>query len=330
MGYSREVFEGANKKIQFLKKAAILENEKRKMVIYQRFPKLKEIEILLSKTAIKAAKAVLNGSDTKTQLEKLSQENLKLQNQLNEILTKANLPLNYLDIKYSCDKCKDEGFIDGKMCNCFKNYLKQEAYAQLNKLSPLELSTFESFDLGYFSSDVTVNGVLPRTKMEKIFNRCKTYAQEFSLKSENLFMQGSTGLGKTHLSLSIANLVINKGYNVIYVSTPNIVSKLEKERFGSYNTSEQSDMHLINCDLLILDDLGTEFQTSFSNASIYNIINSRIMYNRPTIINTNLSFKEIQNSYSERLVSRIMGNYLRMLFVGSDIRALSSEKQIKS
>ena len=156
--------------------------------------------------------------------------------------------------------------------------------------------------------------------MEKILNFCKAYASRFSSSSDNLFMQGATGLGKTHLSLAIANTLINRGHNVIYTSTPNIISKLEKEHFNHTFQDEETEKHLIDCDLLILDDLGTEFQTSFSNATIYNIINSRIMYQKPTIISTNLSVKEIQAAYSKRLVSRIMGNYKRLFFLGNDIR----------
>ena len=330
MGYNREIFESAFEKIESLKKESILTNEKRKALLYLRFPRAKEIEKELSKTAIKAARAILKVENTRSELEKLKNENTKLQNEIKDILKSANLPEDYLEVHYHCEKCKDEGYIDGKMCLCLKEQLKKETYERLNKLSPLSLSTFESFNVEYYPSDTTINGISPRKKMEKIFYACQEYADSFSLKSPNLFMYGCTGLGKTHLSLAIANNVIKKGFNVVYVSTPNIILKLEKERFGSNYSKEQSDIHLINCDLLILDDLGTEFQTNFSNSSIYNIINSRIMYGRPTIISTNLSFEEIQRNYSERLVSRIMGNYIRMLFIGHDIRPQFFKKQMES
>ena len=134
-------------------------------------------------------------------------------------------------------------------------------------------------------------------------------------------MQGATGLGKTHLSLAIARAAIGKGFGVIYCSAPNIIGKLEKERFRSARGStDESDVYLLECDLLILDDLGTEFPTSFSSSTIYNMINSRLMASRPTIISTNLTMRELEKQYSQRLVSRIMGNHVRLEFLGSDVR----------
>ena len=138
-------------------------------------------------------------------------------------------------------------------------------------------------------------------------------------------MQGATGLGKTHLSLAIANVVLNKRFGVIYGSTPNILSKLEKERFRYTRTYEDSEKYLLDCDLLILDDLGTEYSTAYSSSTIYNIINSRIMMSKPTIISTNLSVRELEKVYSERLVSRIMGNHLRLRFLGTDIRQVTQK-----
>ena len=136
-----------------------------------------------------------------------------------------------------------------------------------------------------------------------------------------LFIYGPSGLGKTHLSLAIARAAIGKGFGVIYCSAPNIIGKLEKERFRSARGSaDESDVYLLECDLLILDDLGTEFPTSFSSSTIYNMINSRLMASRPTIISTNLTMRELEKQYSQRLVSRIMGNHVRLEFLGSDVR----------
>ena len=133
-------------------------------------------------------------------------------------------------------------------------------------------------------------------------------------------LTGGTGLGKTHLSLSIAREVINKGFGVIYGSAQNIVSKMENEKFRNYQSSDESERHYIDCDLLIVDDLGTEYTTAFSSAAIYNIINSRIMMSKPTIISTNLTMKDMEKSYTYRMVSRVIGNNIRLEFLGSDIR----------
>lgn len=320
MSIKAETLHQAEAELEFLRKTQVEKNEIRKKQFYKKFKRAKDIELQLSRTAIDSAKAILSGASAKEKLTELKNKNLALQKELETLLITANLPLDYLNIKYKCADCKDMGYVDGVMCDCLKSLIKKITYKNLNKLSPLSLSTFEAFNTDLYPDKNSADGVNVKSHMEKIFNFCKNYANTFNENSENLFLQGATGLGKTHLSLAIANSAINSGYNVIYTSTPNILSKLEKEHFSHNFQDEETEKHLIGCDLLILDDMGTEFQTSFSSAMIYNIINSRIMFQKPTIISTNLSVKEIQSAYSKRLVSRIMGNYKRLFFLGNDIR----------
>lgn len=322
MSIKAKILQQAEAELELVRKTQIGQSELRKKAFYGQVKKAGEIEAQLSRTAIDSAKAVLSGANAKEKLTELKNKNLALQKELESLLIAANLPLDYLDVKYNCKICKDTGYVDGVMCCCLKNLIKKITYEDLNRLSPLSLSTFEAFDVNFYPNENSKDGVNICTHMERILNFCKTYAFHFNENSENLFMQGATGLGKTHLSLAIANALINRGHNVIYASTPNIVSKLEKEHFNHNSYGEETEKHLVDCDLLILDDLGTEFQTSFSSATIYNIINSRIMYQKPTIISTNLSVKEIQSAYSKRLVSRIMGNYKRLFFLGNDIRQI--------
>ena len=320
MSIKAETLHQAEAELEFLRKTQVEKNEIRKKQFYKKFKRAKDIELQLSRTAIDSAKAILSGASAKEKLTELKNKNLALQKELETLLITANLPLDYLNIKYKCADCKDMGYVDGVMCDCLKSLIKKITYKNLNKLSPLSLSTFEAFNTDLYPDKNSAYGVNVKSHMEKIFNFCKNYANTFNKNSENLFLQGATGLGKTHLSLAIANSAINSGYNVIYTSTPNILSKLENEHFSHNFQDEETEKHLIGCDLLILDDMGTEFQTSFSSAMIYNIINSRIMFQKPTIISTNLSVKEIQSAYSKRLVSRIMGNYKRLFFLGNDIR----------
>lgn len=322
MGYNKEVYEKANRLLEQCRRQAIQEAETRKNRIYSLYPRAREIERELSSTAVKAAKAVLSGQNAAQQLEKLKDNNLSLQQELASILKAAGVEPDFLDIHYQCSYCQDEGYVDGTMCSCMKQLLRQEAYRQLNQLSPLSLCSFDSFSLDFYSDKPVREGYpSPRKRMEGILGYCKRYAADFSTHSPSLLMQGATGLGKTHLSLAIAQVAINKGFGVIYGSTQNIISKLEKERF-SYrkDIDEDSEQHLVQCDLLILDDLGTEFSTGFSNATVYNLLNSRILSAKPTIISTNLTMRELERAYSERLVSRIMGNHVRLEFLGSDIR----------
>ena len=322
MGYSKEIYDKVQKELYDIKMEAVDELNRKKDILYNRFPEAAEIEKQLSATAIKAARAVISGANSKDELLKLRQTTKNLRERLTQILKSVNLPENYLELNYRCKKCSDEGYVDGIMCDCMKKMMKKEVYNELNKMSPLELSSFENFSLDFYSDTPQPNSELtPKKRMAKILEFCKKYASQFKKNSPSLLMTGSTGLGKTHLSLAIAKEVIEKGFGVIYGSAQNIISKVEKEKFRGYqNSSDETERHYIDCDLLIIDDLGTEYLTSFSSATIYNIVNSRIMMNKPTIISTNLSMKELEKNYSQRMVSRIIGNNIRLEFLGSDIR----------
>lgn len=320
MAYSREIYEEVQNKLYKKRMAAFEELKFKKEVFYKRFPRAEEIEKELSLTAIEASKAVLSGGDAAFEIKKLKEKNKVLKDELSGILKKAGFPEDYLEIKYNCEKCSDEGFIDGKMCSCMKDMLKKESYNRLNKMSPLELSSFDNFSLDYYLKTSPEDKQSPYNRMSLIYNFCRKYASKFQKTSPSLLFTGRTGLGKTHLSLAIASEVINRGFAVIYGSSQSIVSKMEKERFQSYGENGESEKHFINCDLLIIDDLGTEFISSYSVAAIYNIINSRIMMNKATIISTNLTMRELEKNYTERLVSRMIGNNIRLEFLGEDIR----------
>ena len=327
MGYSREIYEAVQKKLFEFRLQAEGESRKRRTFFYKRFPRAELIEKEISSTAVKIARTVIGGGDVSSELKKLKEVNDTLRQEQKAMLDSVNLPEDYLKVHYRCEMCKDEGYIDGIMCQCMKELLRQESYARLNRLSPLSLSTFESFSLGYYSEHAT-DDVMPcaRKRMSQILDFCIKYSSEFKKTSPSLLMRGATGLGKTHLSLAIANEVIKLGYGVIYISSPNMVSLLQKEHFGGKRETDLSEKYLIECDLLIIDDLGTEFVTSFSSAAIYNIVNSRIMMGLPTIMNTNFSLKELEEIYTQRMVSRIMGNSIHLVFMGTDIR---QKKMIK-
>ena len=161
--------------------------------------------------------------------------------------------------------------------------------------------------------------------MGEIAQFCKDYALDFSLESPSLFMHGATGLGKTHLSLAIANEAIARGYGVVYGSAPNMFSQLEREHFGrQYNNERTYEQELLETDLLIIDDLGVEFSTPFTVSCVYNIINSRILSRKPTIIRTNLTPRELEDKYTQRITSRIIGGFVSLRFIGRDIRQIKS------
>lgn len=319
MGYGREIYARAEEILARRRQKAFYDAEARREKIYAEIPRVKEIENQLTHTGLCAAKAVLSGSDTATQLIKLKDENLKLQGELKILLVKNGYTLSDLDEQYKCPMCKDYGYVDGKMCSCMKTLLRDTAFKELNALSPLELSSFDTFNLNYYSSSPDKNGNIPRNRLEKFYKFCVSYAENFDGHGKSILMEGGTGLGKTHLSLAIAQRVIERGYGVIYCSAPNILRVLEKEHF-SRDSNGDTGRHLEECDLLILDDLGTEFSTQFTTSCIYNLINTRMSREKPTIVNTNLSLYELKKIYSERLVSRMIGEHDYLEFIGEDVR----------
>lgn len=321
MAYSRETYDSAIKLLGERRARALDELDEKKTAFFALYPRAAEIEASLSKTAAAAAKAVLAGGNVAQQLTRLKESNLALQEEFQDILRGAGLPDNYLEPKFQCVNCQDTGYIDGKMCACLKDLLKKEAYRRLNAMTPLSLSTFQTFSLKYYPEEPDRDGgIPPKKQMERILRFCQDYAEHFSLSSQSLILQGGTGLGKTHLSLAIANEALEKGFGVIYGSAQNLATNLERERFSREPVESDTNQLLLRCDLLILDDLGTEFSTSFVDAAIYNIINTRLMTEKPTIISTNLSMLELQKRYSERFVSRVIGSYTRLLFCGKDVR----------
>lgn len=325
MGYSKSVFENASNKLYENRIDAEKKADKRRKEIYSKFPYVRELEHEIASCGVEAAKTVLRGGDVVSEMTKLKDKNLGLQKELKDILVQNGYDENVLEPRYSCEKCSDTGYYDDHgntlMCTCLKQLLVKYACEELNRNAPLSLCTFESFKTDKYS-DVkdTATGIVPRVHMEKILKFCKAYAQNFTTSSESVLMKGATGLGKTHLSLAIANEVIKRGYGVIYVSAPALLSKLEKEYFSRSSSDSDTTEMLSTCDLLIIDDLGTEFRTQFSVSQIYNIFNSRVLQGKPVIINTNLTMSELEKAYSDRFVSRINGAAQKLDFLGEDLR----------
>ena len=327
MGYSQEVKLNAKRKLDNRRIVAQNEAENRKNRIFKEIPEAADYEKKIASCGVSAARAVIQGGNVKEEIEKLKKRSLELQIKYENLLEDNGFSVEDTKPKYWCRKCDDTGYIEKDnrtiMCDCYKQLLVECACAELNRHSPLNLCTFDDFSLEYYSQDI--GDGYPRSsyeQMQKILSYCKNYANTFEKHSQSLFMKGNTGLGKTHLSLSIANEVIKKGFGVIYVSAPAIVSKLENERFSHNKETTTTEETLINCDLLIIDDLGTEFVTQYTTSAIYNIFNSRLLANKPIIINTNLSLQELEKLYSQRFVSRIVGQAKRLDFFGKDIRIM--------
>ena len=326
MAYSKEIYEKALTEIKMRRSAAERSAENRCKELYKQCPDLKYIDEKLSETGTMLVKAFSSApEDAEKILKKLKNTNSKLNKEKRAILTAMGLPEDYLDVHYNCKKCGDTGFYEErddekgvsygtKLCSCHIELLKKLAGEEMALQTPLELSSFADFDLSYYKDSKE-----SFEQMKYIFETCVKYSQNFDLDSPSLLFYGRTGLGKTHLSLSIANEIIKKGYNVIYGSVNNFFSKIEYEKFNRGNDTYTLDL-LCDADLLILDDLGMEFSTAFTNSVLYTVINTRICKNLPTVISTNLSPDELRDKYHESIVSRIVGTFETLEFLGRDVR----------
>lgn len=283
--------------------------------------KLKEINQNLNMLGAKTAITALSG-DTET-LKSLKETVQKLNAEKQAFLDNAAI----MPLLPDCDKCADTGYVNGKICDCIKHIAKQLILDDLSKSLPLNSSRFEDFSLDYYSEE-TQNGASPKKRMTAIFKLCKEYAISFNPKtSDSLLFMGDTGIGKTHLSLSIVFELLNKGFDVIYGSAYNLFSTMENEHFNL--RSDASYKAAIKCDLLVIDDLGSEFVSPYIQSLFYNIINTRVLAALPTIINTNLTMAEIENLYTPRVTSRLIGSYTAKKFLGTDIRQIKAMNKNK-
>ncbi len=325
MGYGNKIYQAAAQELERRKRQAEDTAEKGRERFYAQCPRAKQIREEMAQNAAGAAKAVLSGSDTRAEITRMKDRGLALKAEYNQLLAEHHLTEADVTPQYQCFLCRDTGFVDGRMCSCFKNLQRRMAYERLSMSVPLENSTFENFSLEYYQEDEHTY-----KQMEKVFHACKNYADKFRADSPSLLFKGGTGLGKTHLSLAIAGKAIEKGFGVVYGSAQSFAVALERERFDRDLPEDGgTDVQLAECDLLILDDLGTEFPSAYVNAALYNIINTRMMAGRPTIISTNLSLKELEQRYSQRFASRVTGYYGKLEFLGKDVRVQKRLRRTK-
>lgn len=322
MPYSAELYEKTKDILAARKLKAEADAEERRgafSLAEPEYVKYKNEMILAVKEAVNAIS--MDPDNAAILLEKQKIRNLTAQQDIRRLLAEHSLPQDFLDVRYFCKECEDTGVKNNRLCTCFIEQLKQLAFEEAGKNSPLKFSSFEDFRLDYYDDRVNPEyRCSPRQRMKDILAFCREYAADFDTDSGNLLLCGETGLGKTHLSLAMAGEAIKKGYNVIYNSAQNIFNELEKEHFGRASNIRQYEAMVLECDLLLIDDLGAEFSTQFTNAALYNIINTRINLGLPTIINTNLNFEEMADKYTRRVSSRLIGEYTQLKFFGSDVR----------
>ena len=324
MAYSKEVVRRAQQRLAAMKADRESENLQHLMEAYDRAPRIREIDGQLRRSMVLAAQSIFSGADAQEAMDRVKEENLALQEERRQ-LAQALFAPGYLDEKPVCEKCGGSGYIGAVMCDCLLELCRQEQAKQLMLLADPN-ARFENFRLDYYSERIDPKyGASPRTLMEHTLLSCRRYADSFfGPGSGNVLLSGGTGLGKTFLSACMARVVAQKGYSVCYESAHNLFSKLEKNRFNPDENSRLQVAQIMDCDLLILDDLGTELPGNFVTAALYNLVNDRILANKPMIVSTNFNAQELGQRYSPQIASRLQGNFKQMIFVGEDIRIMKN------
>ena len=300
--------------------------KEREEEIYNKIPAIKDMDNEIISNSMEAAKLSIMGDDSAIEKLKISNDDLSACKK--ELLVSNGYPADYLAPIYSCKDCKDTGYINNKKCHCFNKAIVNMLFSQENVKEIIKDENFNNFRYDYYSRDFIneLTGLTPYDNMIRVRSICDNYIKHFSEHYENLLIYGSAGVGKTFLVNSIANELIHKSITVIYLTAFQLFDLFEKNKFQKpseqYNNQDQtmSEEFIYNCDLLIIDDLGTEFNSSFVTSQLYNCINERHLKKKSTIISTNLTPDELLSTYSERISSRLIGNYRLINIYGEDIR----------
>lgn len=326
MAYAVEIISRA--KAQLARSAEEKESLARQRLseVYEKLPRIRAIDMELRRTMVQAAQAAFTQNNTAL-LDEAKSHNRALQDERAALL-RANFPPNFLDESPVCPRCGGTGYLGSSMCSCLQELCRREQQKDLALLNG-RASSFDAFRLDYYSDvfDPRMNAS-PRAVMEKTLNYCRQYAFHFTADSESLLFIGGTGRGKTFLAGCVAKAVTDRGYGVVYESAGKLFGTLENARFNPNEENTRQSALYSSCDLLILDDLGTEMNGQFVTAALYSLVSDRLLSCKPTIITTNLTSEEVAKRYSPQIASRLYGEYRRLAFVGDDIRVLKSQGKL--
>ena len=323
MAYSEDILRRARDRLTQARLAHEKEYEAHLRIAYERYPRLAEIDRTLRLTMTQLmATALRNGEDPAEAVAKIRDKNLALQQERDWIIEAADFEEGWLDDAPLCEKCGGSGYQGAQMCSCLHELCRQEQRLALSNLLGSGKECFEHFRLDLYP-DIYDNdlGTTPRRLMQSNLRLCAKYAQTFTPTSGSLLFSGATGLGKTFLSACIARQVVERGYGIVYDTATHLFAECEAAKFGAERDEDRKrTKKYFECDLLIMDDLGTELTTQFTIAALYDLVNTRMMDNRATIISTNMEDSEFERRYSPQIASRVIGTYRLVQFAGDDIR----------
>ncbi|SKA79096.1 DNA replication protein DnaC [Clostridium sp. USBA 49] len=302
--------------------------EKRRKEIEEKLPEIINIEQQIGKLCVEVSMSTFKNIKNRDEyIKSLKEKITDLRVQKSELLSKYGYPITYLEHNYKCEKCKDTGFIGTKKCSCYKHYLVKVYYKNSDLKELTRENNFDNFNVEYYSLRKTGSEPeSPRKNIEKIVTKCMAFIRNFQSSNENLLFYGPSGTGKSFLSICIAKELLDKGYLVVYRTAENLIQNLKRIRFEG---DENLEDLLINCDLLIIDDLGAEQISDFSKTELFNLLNKKILKNKNMIISTNCKLEEILQIYSERISSRLLGNFTLHKFFGDDIRIKKNLNKIR-
>ena len=328
MAYSAELCEQAKTVLEQRRSTAQTRATQLRRVMIAKEPRLAEIEAQMAQSAGKVVSAILKGGNVEDEVEKIKRENLALQVEMSLLLKENGATVSNFEPQYTCQKCEDTGVCNNKYCDCYLTLLRELSCETLSELSGMTPQSFDTLSLEFYSDRPDARtGIAPRARMRDVIAYCRAYAEGFDGSDVSLLLRGPTGVGKTHLSLAIAGEVMARGYSVVYGPVQKLLHRIEKEHFGRAEGNSEDVM--TECDLLILDDVGTEFTSPFYTSALYNIINERMLTDKPTIISTNLNQKDLTTRYGEQIASRITGTFQPIVCDGKDIRQLKLKQSIE-
>lgn len=324
-GYAEEIEKIYSK----LREKEEAELNMRKEEISKKLPEVMNIEKKIAKLFIELSTSIFRNinEDRDTYTKNMKDKITELRVKKSEILSSHGYPIDYLNMKYNCPKCKDTGYIGAEKCSCYKKYLTQLYYDNSELKSILKHNNFENFDISFYSSKKTSNEPeSPRKNIEKILSRAINFIKSFEASQENMLFYGNSGTGKTFLCQCIAKDLLDKGHLVIYRTSDDLLQDLKKIRFE--DNSNLEDL-IISCDLLIIDDLGTEQINDFSKTEFFNLINKKLILRKKMVISSNHTLEGLSRIYSERITSRLFGDFTLCKFYGEDIRVRKNLSRMK-
>lgn len=296
------------------------EAERRLACVYDRIPRYRELEDRVAAVSVAQGKKLLAGDEEA--MEDLRDSLAELSGRKAQLLEDAGFAPDYLEPVYECPDCKDTGYIGGRKCHCFEQAAIDLVYTQSNIRRILDVENFAHFSYDYYS-DKQINpatGLSSLATARQAVQDCKEFVRTFDTEFHNLFFYGDTGIGKTYLSNCVAKELLDSSHSVIYFTAPSLFHIFERNAFGKLPDTEEDYGRILECDLLIIDDLGTELTNTFTVSQLFLCLNERILRQKSTIISTNLGLGQLADTYSERTFSRISSSYTIIKLFGNDIR----------